>query len=81
MRRDKQLRNRKGIAGGVRNRNAAYIAAGLEMRREFFMLPRDMRRYWDDDNAPLYGPCGCMSRYLKHPVHVGYRFKRKGTKP
>lgn len=28
------------------------------------MRPRDMRRYWGDTRAPLYGPCRLMSSWL-----------------
>lgn len=65
MTRDRKLKNRFGLLGGCRSRGHAKRKAWLQFKREFFMVPRTMRRYWNDLNKPLYGPCRCMARYLQ----------------
>lgn len=41
------------------------IVAKREFKAEFFMTHRDMRKYWEDRHAPLYGPLSLMSRWLR----------------
>lgn len=62
--RDKQFKNRFGRQGGCRSTGAARRAAEQQFRREFWMTPRAMRRYWDEQQAALYGPCNLASRWL-----------------
>lgn len=39
--------------------------ARQEFIRQFLMSPRDMRKYWNDQNKALYGPGRCYSRVLQ----------------
>ena len=75
MRPIKEFHNRMGIeSSGVAG---IYIRARLQLKQEHFMLPRAMRKYWDEINAPLYGPCGCVSSWLKwKKVDKGRRLRR-----
>lgn len=64
MFRPQQFRNRKGRKGGCRSYRHAYTMAGIEFKQEFFMTHREMRRYWEERKAALYGPLRLMSRWL-----------------
>ena len=45
---------------------ALRIAAEQQIKREHFMSHREMRVYWDEPRAPLYGPCSMVSNWLKY---------------
>lgn len=57
--------NWHGKNGGCRSHRHAYTMARLELREEFFMSQRTMRRYWQEPSGPLYGPLGMMSSWLR----------------
>jgi len=64
MRPIKEFKNRRNFR--CSGHKALRIAAERQIKQEHFMLPRAMRAYWDDTNAALYGPCGCVSHWLQY---------------
>lgn len=47
----------------ARSRLYWQIHARQQIKREHFMSHREMRRYWDEPRAPLYGPLRLFSRW------------------
>jgi hypothetical protein len=64
MIRCKVLKNRKCREGGCRNYVHAYTLAGLSHKKEHFMSHREMRVYWDEPKAELFGPLRLMTRWI-----------------
>lgn len=59
------------------------IKARQQLKREFHMSHREMRRYWDEPRAPLYGPLRLFSRWQAFRRRVqsrGSRALRGGTR-
>ena len=45
-----------------------YIQACMELKRDFCLVPRDMRRAYGELNSPIYEPCCLRSRMIKYPL-------------
>jgi hypothetical protein len=54
-----------GFASPGRSSLALNIQCRKESLAEYLMSQREMRKYWEEPHAPLYGPLSCWSRWMK----------------
>jgi hypothetical protein len=43
----------------------ARIWANKNLAHQFWMTPLEYRKYWNELNSGLWGPCNCVTSFLK----------------